>query len=591
MVRTRGLLSLFPSDLMRSMLRLLPLAAVLLVAGAASAQTTTQSCPATPAVCQITNGQTINNVIRGDTTSTGARKNLDRVYELARDGIYLMDADIRNTNYHLRIYGATGGGALPEIYTSLNPNSGNRVGDAFGQEGDITFRDFVFAGVLPAGFGGELPNMSVTFVRVRNPGFDLVMDGVIAVNLQAQIIRAQAALRKFEMTNSMWINSGWLGQNGTNFGAGKGIDLRDGSIDSLVFRNNTFVNYTDRIIRHRSSTGPIRVMIFDHNTILNAVSYHGTLALGQVGETIRITNNLFVDSFVAGADTSDIVRQSEFDESGEVYANGKAKMTWILSEPNTTTNWVVSNNYYHVSPSVQAFYTTYGNGSGDDGNPDNGTDGDNDIIGAGAPLTDHIRGRIANPDAAFTMADVQLTNRPAAPVAMVTWYRTPKANGGAGRTKDVDTFDPATDDYDRRDVDYFTDTFDASYPITSPAYIGGSGACPAGDLNWFPARYAVCSSLTVANEGPVEGRVFELTNAPNPFGGATTVRFTLPEAGTATLAVFDALGRQVATLAEGPMAAGPHEVRWAAADAAPGVYVVRLQAGDRVGTHRVLVVR
>ncbi len=577
------------------MLRVLPLAAVLLAAGAATAQVTVQSCPPTPDTCVITNGQTINRVINSDTTSTGARANLNRVYELVRDGIYIMDSDIRNSGYHLRIYGQAGTGALPEVYTSLNPTSGGNVGDAFGQQGDMTFRDFVFAGVLPASAGGDYSQMSTTFIRVRDAGFDLVMDGIVVVNLEAQIIRAQAALRKLEMTNSMWINSGWLGQNGTNFGAGKGIDLRDGSIDSLVFRNNTFVNYTDRIIRHRSSTGPIKVMIFDHNTILNAVSYHGTLALGQVGETIRITNNLFVDSFAAGADTSDVVRQSEFDESGEVYAsNGQAKMTWILSEPNQTTAWDVQNNYYAVSPSLRQFYTTFGDGMGDDGNPDNGTDGDNDIIGVGDPLTDHIRSRISNPAAAFTeLTSFSMTNRPDPPVNMVTWYRT-----DTGRTKDTAGFDdpsrdfnPATDDYDRRDVDYFTDTFDASYPITSPAYTGASGACPAGDLNWFPARYATCSLLNVATEGPAEGRVFELANAPNPFGTATTLQFSLPEAGTATLAVFDALGRRVATLIDGPMAAGPHEVRWAVADAAPGVYIVRLQAGDRVGTHRVLVAR
>ena len=103
-------------------------------------------------------------------------------------------------------------------------------------------------------------------------------------------------------------------------------------------RNNTFVNYTDRIIRHRNSTAPIESFVFDHNTIINAVSYHGTLALGQVGQSVQITNNLFYDSFVAGADSSDIVRQEEFNESGELYPNGRPAMQWIFSVPNETTD-------------------------------------------------------------------------------------------------------------------------------------------------------------------------------------------------------------------------------------------------------------
>ncbi len=40
---------------------------------------------------------------------------------------------------------------------------------------------------------------------------------------------------------------------------------------------------------------------------------------------------------------------------------------------------------------------------------------------------------------------------------------------------------------------------------------------------------------------------------------------SLPESADVTLAVYDALGRRVATLADGPAAAGPHEARFDAA--------------------------
>ncbi len=78
---------------------------------------------------------------------------------------------------------------------------------------------------------------------------------------------------------------------------------------------------------------------------------------------------------------------------------------------------------------------------------------------------------------------------------------------------------------------------------------------------------------------------------PSPFRERTTVRFALAEAGPAQIAVYDVVGRRVALLAEGPMAAGPHEVTWEA-DALPsGVYVVRLGAGAQVQTQRVTLLR
>lgn len=558
------------------------------MAGTAAAQT--QSCPANEAVCIVESGQILNNVINGDTTAAGDRVNLDRIYQLSRNSLYLMNNDVRNEGYHLRIYGEESTeGSIPQVYTTLNPDSGDPVGDPFGMQGDVTFRNWAMAGVLPE---TPFPNISTRVMRVRAPGFDLVMDRFIAVNFKASIVRAQSALRKFEMTNSVWANSGWLGDNGTNFGAGKGIDLRDGSIDSLIIRNSTFVNYTDRIIRHRNSTAPIQNMIFDHNTVLNTISYHGMIALGDVGESVQITNNLFYDPFVAGADSSDVVRQEEFNESGEVYAsNGQAAMQWISSVPNETTDWTIANNAYVITDEVQNFYQLFGDGGGDDGNPDNGTDGDNDIIDEGPPLTDHILGRISNPGTAFQAFDFDLANAPNAPIDMVTWYRTE-----TGRTKETITFNAETDDYDRRDVQYFLNDFDAAYPTSSDAYTLASGACPAGDLNWFPSEFDRCDGIMVANEDDVtSAAAFSLANHPNPFAASTTITYELPEADQVTLKVYNILGQEVATLVNDQrQTAGAHSVRWEGTDAqgrpvANGMYIYQLQTDAAMHAKRMVV--
>ncbi len=76
----------------------------------------------------------------------------------------------------------------------------------------------------------------------------------------------------------------------------------------------------------------------------------------------------------------------------------------------------------------------------------------------------------------------------------------------------------------------------------------------------------------------------------NPIRGAATVRFSNETTGTARLALYDVLGRQVATLADG-VAAGVQTATLTTAGLAPGVYVLRLDAAGRVLTQTVTVVR
>lgn len=85
-------------------------------------------------------------------------------------------------------------------------------------------------------------------------------------------------------------------------------------------------------------------------------------------------------------------------------------------------------------------------------------------------------------------------------------------------------------------------------------------------------------------------------NVPNPFNPATTLSFDLARPGHARLAVYDTRGRRLATLVEGELAAGPHQLVWTARaqDGSPlasGVYLVQLVAGDVRLTQRVTLVR
>ncbi len=67
-------------------------------------------------------------------------------------------------------------------------------------------------------------------------------------------------------------------------------------------------------------------------------------------------------------------------------------------------------------------------------------------------------------------------------------------------------------------------------------------------------------------------------NYPNPFNPTTTISYSLPEAASVRLEVFDLCGRLVAVLVDEPQAAGVYAAVWNAGSPPAGIYLYRLQA-------------
>lgn len=76
----------------------------------------------------------------------------------------------------------------------------------------------------------------------------------------------------------------------------------------------------------------------------------------------------------------------------------------------------------------------------------------------------------------------------------------------------------------------------------------------------------------------VPRRSTSLALYPNPANPATSIDFTLSEAGHVSLAVYTVSGRRVRTLADGHYSAGGHSVLFRDPALASGVYLVHLQA-------------
>ena len=74
-------------------------------------------------------------------------------------------------------------------------------------------------------------------------------------------------------------------------------------------------------------------------------------------------------------------------------------------------------------------------------------------------------------------------------------------------------------------------------------------------------------------------------NYPNPFNPTTEISFALPKASKVTVAVYNLLGQQVATLLNGELTPGNHEVVWNGNDASgrlvgSGVYFYKITANS-----------
>ncbi len=80
-------------------------------------------------------------------------------------------------------------------------------------------------------------------------------------------------------------------------------------------------------------------------------------------------------------------------------------------------------------------------------------------------------------------------------------------------------------------------------------------------------------------------------NYPNPFNPSTNISFSIPQASTVLLTIYDVTGQESGVLANDYMAAGHYTFSWDATGFAGGIYFSILRAGEFVRTRKMLLVR
>jgi hypothetical protein len=102
-------------------------------------------------------------------------------------------------------------------------------------------------------------------------------------------------------------------------------------------------------------------------------------------------------------------------------------------------------------------------------------------------------------------------------------------------------------------------------------------------------RRAIGAISSVASD-PSGSLQFALAG-PQPFRDAARLRFELPEAGRATIRLFDVLGRSVGQRIDVFFSSGPHVITLEAHGLSPGVYTARLEAAGVRRTLRLVHVQ
>ncbi len=91
-------------------------------------------------------------------------------------------------------------------------------------------------------------------------------------------------------------------------------------------------------------------------------------------------------------------------------------------------------------------------------------------------------------------------------------------------------------------------------------------------------------------QAPAEFKLSQ--NFPNPFNPATIIRFSLEKSGLTILKVYDALGREVATLVNEELESGKYyEATFDASSLTSGMYFVRIQSGHQTTMMKMVLMK
>jgi hypothetical protein len=150
-------------------------------------------------------------------------------------------------------------------------------------------------------------------------------------------------------------------------------------------------------------------------------------------------------------------------------------------------------------------------------------------------------------------------------------------------------------------------TVPGSAPSGNYNYIGCVGIYPS--TVWDSSYFEFTKSALDGGKSPVRNNweisgwdnlVDEITSPetpvlfqayPNPFNASVALRFEMREARFGDLVIYDVYGREVASLIDGYLSPGEHQIEWDAEGLPSGIYFARLSTSETNSVMKLLMIK
>lgn len=149
-------------------------------------------------------------------------------------------------------------------------------------------------------------------------------------------------------------------------------------------------------------------------------------------------------------------------------------------------------------------------------------------------------------------------------------------------------------DVDMRTVSeyVFTAEADAQAKVNPLSLLTGPAAVTMkakSEANRFGITIRPTSVNNEAEDSPLAFALDQ--NYPNPFNPSTTISYTVNEASSVNISVYNLMGQKVATLVDENKSAGQYNVRWNASGVASGMYYYRMEANGQAFTRKMTLIK
>jgi hypothetical protein len=613
--------------------------------------------------------------INGDTTTSGARKNVNMVYALYQGQVYYQVApiNVNNPTGTLIIVGVPHGTAKAKPIILVQPTGtvhvavGGAVNQVYGslKMVNVHYQTMQMDGyqnneLFFCGTSNQLPQV----LTVDNCLFEFSNIDIFDCTNETGAIGGWPYGAKFFITNSYFRNLFYAGQ-----WWGSRVMQCKHPIDTLWVENNTITTGGLTFLQQNEITD---FAYFNHNTIVNNKKYW---LLSPYHRSFFVTNNIFINQDWVGEDANvtnsgqdpDKIYMSTISVDTNNATNGLVVMPKYQAGDSTHYSPVlalnrlqcyISNNVNYYDPQlVSGYYNSATYILADTGSPAQPFNAIPSYLGWFYPSpqkvgnmpgawmnsrTSALFAAYGPPNGGFiehstTTADPQ-TATPAIPSAaivtmMAQWNQNtygdprfasppaidnsayiygdyqastlPGIVGGAktdgitqttalaaGDQVGIAKFTDLTESFKQTTVSSDDDNFPVGSLIWDDTQNASYAAAHAGEWPKILAAYLAKGGVTAVKAQSTVATTFSLSqNYPNPFNPSTQIDFSLPQQSTVELKVFNLLGQEVATLIHGSLSAGLHVVNFDAHNLASGLYIYRITAGNFTSVKKMMLLK